>query len=336
MAPCRNSLSVPTKEWYLQQAKIQLFEIVLTDLLQVLNSVEVPVILLKGAALRQTVYSDPGAREMGDIDIWVQPQHLDTVVEVLREAGFTYNPEPLLRRNPFNTSFTGEVGFIKNTIIIDLHTELIPIEWFRKLFRINSRLLWRDAQPVNVGMTQAYQLNVVDTLIHLCLHLAIHNYAHPVGYIDVIQVIKSKDIFPWREFLDRVNLFCTRVVIYFPLEAIRSVKPELIPQFVIDEMCPSRIQRILVNRVADPFKGMVGNLKSSHERAYLLHILVVDTFAQLVSMLKWLFFPGVTWLRVRYQLKSIQAYLACFWHPLFVIYHGFLAIRLVVLGDKTR
>ena len=53
-----------------------------------LGARDVPVLVLKGAHLVADLYHDVGLREMNDLDVLVQVEHLPTAVEVLREHGY--------------------------------------------------------------------------------------------------------------------------------------------------------------------------------------------------------------------------------------------------------
>lgn len=57
-----------------------------------LAAAEVPVMLLKGAALVETVYADPGVREMLDIDLLVPADRMETATAALAPLG--YRPAP--------------------------------------------------------------------------------------------------------------------------------------------------------------------------------------------------------------------------------------------------
>ena len=60
----------------------------LERILRMLEAADIPVIVLKGAALAQTIYPDIALRPMTDLDLLVKPEHLDRAVELLRAAGY--------------------------------------------------------------------------------------------------------------------------------------------------------------------------------------------------------------------------------------------------------
>lgn len=78
---------------YLANAARSLYLRATTDrVLAALAAAEVPAMLLKGAALVQTVYPDPAVREMLDIDILVPPDRLGAARGALAPLGFAPVP----------------------------------------------------------------------------------------------------------------------------------------------------------------------------------------------------------------------------------------------------
>ena len=62
----------------------------LERILRILAEANIPVIVLKGAALAQTIYPDIALRPMTDLDILVKSEHLDRAVELLRTTGYRW------------------------------------------------------------------------------------------------------------------------------------------------------------------------------------------------------------------------------------------------------
>lgn len=56
--------------------------------LAALVSADLPAIVLKGGALRRTVYARPIERWMGDLDLLVRPDRMEALLEVLGELGY--------------------------------------------------------------------------------------------------------------------------------------------------------------------------------------------------------------------------------------------------------
>jgi hypothetical protein len=79
-------------------------------------------VLLKGSALRESIYSDPIERSMGDLDFLVAPDELDRSVAALRQAGYVPDREEWIekyRQHHFHQVMNHPRGFI-----VELHWAL--------------------------------------------------------------------------------------------------------------------------------------------------------------------------------------------------------------------
>ena len=79
-------------------------------------------VLLKGAALRESVYSDPTERSMGDLDLLVAPDELERSIAALRDAGYVPDREEWVekyRQHHFHQVMNHPRGFI-----VELHWAL--------------------------------------------------------------------------------------------------------------------------------------------------------------------------------------------------------------------
>jgi hypothetical protein len=292
------------------------------DLIRALTALAaagVPVIVLKGAALAVTIYPSLADRRMSDADILVQPGQRDRARAALEGAGYRFLPEPPQRFGPFDTEFTGEMKFRWGEHnAIDLHWELTAQDWLRRLAALDMAALWRDARPFAIVHAQALQLSPYDTLLHLCLHLSSHAYIHPNGYRDIRQLLAYEQPFPWDDFVARARSFRLSAMCYFVLDALALMPPE-----VRAALRPPAWQRWLVPRLADPRRGLAGQLTYNRYRGYLLHLALADRPADVLRVLAWLFFPGPRWLAERYRLRGRwRPWLACAWHPLVVVSQG--------------
>ncbi len=329
-----NNLITKPANYYNIIAHNLLYESELTQILGQFNQAGIDVIVLKGAFLARVVYQNLYERPMQDVDILVRPACLPKAVEMLEKLGFKNEPEPEDGPSPFRSVDTGEMKFLKPPGVVDLHWELISIEWLRHLFHFETEMVWENALPFEINGKSALHLDPPDLLMHLCFHLVAHNYAHPIGYQDISKVIIHYSPFPWETFLSRIKRIHMGPAVFFALEALHSQYPGIFPGEILDQLRPSALQQWIVSRIANPRQAMRGRVAYSHSRSYLLHLAVAGRLQDIFSLVAWLMFPGPKWLAMRYRLTSAPAaWFACFWHPFFVLSQG-LKGMLTILKNR--
>lgn len=147
-----------------------------------LTDAGIEVLALKGAALIEVAYRDPGARPMGDIDLAVRPPQVGQAVRVLRQMGFTAienDPEKVLTVR-HSLAFRDADGQE-----VDLHRGLL---WRAGL----DEEFWRGSTEAQVGGAQVRVLNPADQLLHVCAHGAAWNPVHPLRWAaDAFKVVET-------------------------------------------------------------------------------------------------------------------------------------------------
>lgn len=306
--------------------------------LRILANADIPVIVLKGAALKQTVYQIAEIRPVADVDLLIRHNDWDDACQAFRQAGYVPSFEPPSVFSPFNTNQAGELTFQgRYGVSIDLHWELVPVEWLRKIIQIDIDSAWRTACLLSAPYSSGYQLEQATLLIHICVHLVQHGFAHTVGFADIVAVLRYYQDFPWDRFVKISTLWGANTGCFTVLEAVASQNPELVPSSVLDSLRPSRWKQKLIVCIMDPKAGMVGKLKPNKQKGYFLHVLMADSLARIGSFFVWLFFPGIDWITERYRLiNRNRSYLVVAWHPFFVLCQGLLSVLALIPRFSTQ
>lgn len=142
----------------------------LQRILSAFEAAGIPVILLKGAALAQTVYPDIGLRPMGDLDLLICLNHLPDVEKILNGMGYADVGSELWRG--FNRLFAYEKNFARTLqgrpIAVEPHWNLIGGEASR--VRPKIEWFWQGAQG-NHLQPEAH-------VLYLAAHAFIKSHAH--------------------------------------------------------------------------------------------------------------------------------------------------------------
>jgi hypothetical protein len=299
----------------------------LEKVLQLFKETGIPVIVLKGAALANTIYDSIGNRPMNDVDLLIHPQDRPRILLILENHGYQFKPWPQRKFHPYNISVTSEIDFISSTgTVFDLHWDLISFEWVRLMTRLDMQELWQSARPLDINGLVVLQLSPCDSLIHICLHLMMQAYAHQIAYKDIVTLLNYYHHFPWENFLDQAIHSRTCTTCYFALDVAASVLGAAVPDYVLDRLKPPFWKKWLIYQISDPIKGLKGE-NQSDDRRYLVQLVAADRLIDVARVLIWLFLPGPAWLAERYDLENgFQTLLACFWHPCVILSRGFRGV----------
>jgi len=163
----------------------------LRRLLAALRELGVEVLLLKGAALIQRHYRDPGIRPMSDLDIMVRPGDMDTVFGLLQERGWQpkvraeleqMRTRRLLHAVDFRRDWNGRV------LEIDVHWT--PLH--RSTWPGAEKAFWARSLATSVDGIACRILDPTDQLLHTCLHGGAWNVMPPLRWVaDACHILRD-------------------------------------------------------------------------------------------------------------------------------------------------
>ena len=181
----------------------------LARILSALEQREIPVILLKGAALAETLYLNLSLRPMGDLDLLVSKEQLDQAIIAVKALG--YVPErPQIRAGleqlvAYETNFDG--GECSPTHV-ELHWNLIGGRGSR--YRPRIEWFWEQSEPIELLGLQALTLNATAHLLYLAAHVTLkhgRDEARLLWFHDLHLLISHSGELDWQELLARADEF---------------------------------------------------------------------------------------------------------------------------------
>ncbi len=184
----------------------------------VLTEAGVVVMLLKGAALRQSVYRRPDLRPMGDLDLMIPPDQVTKAVDTLLSAGCKRG-RPLLC-DDFFPRFHYELELITDTphpVRIDLHAR--PLRPLRLARIMPDNAFWSGAESVPIGGGLAWVPRSEFMFLHLAAHAAFHGCDRLLWLYDLWRYAQTyADRLDWDLISDRARAW--RIV----LPALRAIR----------------------------------------------------------------------------------------------------------------
>lgn len=302
-------------------------------LLQAYHQAGIPVIILKGQALRGRVYVDVGARPMNDIDLLVRRSDWHRALAVLQELGFVFDESAGDWTADFAFDYMGEIPYRQEWLVVDLHWHLIVMAWYRRTTALDLAGLWERAVSGEVEGAPVLYLAPEDELAHLCYHTAVHHgLAHTRGYRDILRLIRAlgKDL-DWDVLAQRARTWRVSAAVWSTLCAAQQLSPEDVPEDALSalKVAPwrQRVLQLFVKRALSKGKPAF----FSHTMRFL-NILFIDRLRDVPLTLVRGLFPGRRWLQARYNLSPRAARWRQLVYPVEVAWHG---LRALFLGGKT-
>ena len=286
----------------------------LAEAVAALRQEGVEALVLKGGALARTVYAGPAQRPMVDLDLLVRPGQMARAGVVLEALGYQTSRSEPAHMVAFQQRFGGGLEWLRSrgdrTTRLDVQFDLVGVDWCWDAFPVEPGALWEAARPLDLDGTPALQLSPEDTLIHLCLHPALHHGYHCplIGYVDMDRLVAaSEPALSWTSLVERVERFRVRTVVYYGLQCARRLLGTPVPADVQLALKPGAAQLRILQALAPLTQETVLDATSTLPRGVrqvLLYAALVDRARDAVSIVRGILFPDEEWLAVRYSLVS--------------------------------
>lgn len=165
----------------------------LGKILRALQKSDIPVIVLKGACLAESVYGNIALRSMGDVDILVKKNNLGNTVQILNSMG--YSADDFQAEN--QGFFGRHLPRIKapNKPPIEVHWTIFSSMDFEAPDEKEIVKIWERARPSVVAGTPCLMLAPEDLLLHLCCHISRQHLFNMRlrGFLDLRKVVEYYD-----------------------------------------------------------------------------------------------------------------------------------------------
>ncbi|MFN8027385.1 MAG: nucleotidyltransferase family protein [Acidimicrobiia bacterium] len=195
----------------------------------VLHGAGVEIVVLKGAALAETVYPEPELRPMVDVDVLVPTARVRDAIGVLVAAGWTLQgelPQHHVRRGQ-EVDLRGPAGEK-----LDLHWHLHPAVVVPGEESTSDEEFFARSLPFPAAGPGARMLEPTDQLFHVLLHGSTNGWpAHPLWVADAAMLVDHVDTFDGDRFTALARDHGMTVPIRASLTALRT-RFGRVPRFV--------------------------------------------------------------------------------------------------------
>jgi hypothetical protein len=168
------ALEVWQRVYYATAVNHTLFSQALHQVLRALQDRRIAVIVLKGAALAETVYPCGAVRPRRDVDLLVRAEDLSRVEGILETLGYQLSignrSKGWWRTQHYHWAFR-QPNPPPFDVPLEVHWQL---ERPSRPFAIDLEGLWQRAMPATIAGVDTLILAPEDGLVYLCLHTCHH------------------------------------------------------------------------------------------------------------------------------------------------------------------
>lgn len=233
-------------------------------LMALLSVAKLDAVLLKGGALRTTVYKEAVQRPIGDLDILVTKENVDRSVEVMKAAGYhvpyTEDVVDAFQEHHFHLRLVHKNGFI-----VEVHWDLTQEA---TCFPLDGARVHERAMPAGPG--RPYRIPTPEDMI---LHLATQNVEDSFTtlrrFVDLDRVVRNYPDLDWDALSTRARASGTNNIAMLALQISHRLLNTPIPRDLPQRMGVSRLVRSHL-AMLEPAAKLVSNAGTRPSAAILL------------------------------------------------------------------
>lgn len=201
----------------------------LTAVVTHLNAVQIPVVVLKGPVLAQSLYHDASLRPYGDVDILIRESDLVSVSRFLLGRGYFEKNDELDHEahrihechGVFQRIFINE----STGLVVEVHCDHLQIG----LEPVGMEEIWASSTPVSFGRAEARALEPHDLFVQLCVHLQRHGYERLIWFKDLDLMVRQNQL-DWEVVAQRARdqgcLAAVSYTLWLLPKVLRTPMPE--------------------------------------------------------------------------------------------------------------
>jgi hypothetical protein len=205
----------------------------LSKILSNANKDNIPIVVLKGAALAESVYSNIALRPMKDLDLYIKIEDVQKINDLLIQLGWKS------RQELEDIDHILETGYS-----LRYEIPLLPIDLHLRVPELSELNIWANVTSIKIGSTDTLVLKPEILLVFLCYHLYEHacdELAELIKFYDIILILrKYREDIKWDYFIQMAFANKCENIIHQVLEIINSDFGEDIPPNVLDKLMSTK------------------------------------------------------------------------------------------------
>lgn len=250
------------KDYYLNATKNTLIFEELGKVLKAFKKSGLQVIVLKGAALAETVYGNLALRSMSDVDLLVKKEDLYQIDEQLKILGYSPWDRAVNDIDLSSTAYLTTLDYrssSRNSFSFHIHwhfvNSTVPNEYY--INNIKMEDIWQDAEKTDIAHVETLVMAPHHLLIHLSEHAL--RVTHSLGKLSFFCDINESINFyqkrlDWDRLIKDSFKFGLDRIVYLTLYFTSGFLAAKIPGDVLLKLRPKRFslsERIFINSISN-------------------------------------------------------------------------------------
>jgi hypothetical protein len=248
---------------------------------------DLPLVLLKGAAVAEWAYADPALRPMSDLDLWVRENDLEPASALLASLGFVRRPGR-------------EIALSRANVRVELHGTPFRGVWTDRTATPDVEGAWQRAEPAGPGR-HARRLTAEDAVLQVVVHTVVNVFSQwPLRALLDLAAGSRRRTIDWEAVAARAEAARLRTATWLVLDLADRIfgVDGAIPAF--ERLRPGSARRASLASLVRAGSLLHGRLPRAATRRHAFLLAVVDRpedGARLVGRALW---PEPAWLAARY------------------------------------
>ncbi len=206
----------------------------LINIIQILNSNNIPVLAIKGPVMAMDLYGNVALREFSDLDILVDIPHIRNAKDLLISNGYELDFEMPNGVETYYELFGYYYNLLnrQDEMAVDLHWNLIPQDYS---FSLDTEAIIRSSKFAVFEGEELLVIRPEYLMIYLCLHGAKHGWSQLNWILDIAQLILTKDI-DWDFVIDKTRKIGSKKMVYLGIFLASEIFSIELPDKVVKEI----------------------------------------------------------------------------------------------------
>ena len=206
----------------------------LANIVDTMNSNEIPVMTIKGPVMAKLLYGNIAMREFLDLDLLVDHEHIHIAKDLLITNGYVLDFEMPrgFELNYERHSYYYNMIFHEDKMPVDLHWSLIPQEYS---FSLVTEEIMGNSKLTVVEDKEFLVMKPEYLLIYLCIHGAKHGWVQLNWILDISQLILTNDI-DWDFVIDKTRKLRAVSMVYLGILLATDLFCIKVPDKILSEV----------------------------------------------------------------------------------------------------